>query len=919
MQRLSELFNINHFIVSQVNPHVIPFISSSSSLQQHGTLLTSPLVKLIQFLSSELNSTLLNLLHINPFPMHAAAIYMLDQKYVGDITLVPNVTVSDYTALLTNPTTQRLHECIAVSEKETWKLMAIIRGSCEIEFTLDECVRRMRGALILEELSETRKKMSRVRSWTTEFTPAPEAEKQEGAIAGGETSQAESGEEDDIDHEAHPLIRAVSAPSPTNFNPPSASPSSLARAHSKRHDSAAPSSSSPNSLARIRTSKATNGLVSNSDEVIAVANAKALAERGDVNQIQSRTNLSPRQAEQVATVEGEAAQQVTHHKRSTPTHRSTSGNTSSSTSPSAPPSHDLSSSRELNHQLSRMNTSRFSRDLDIDSHHSPDVLLQQAGVIPFPMAIGSASSSSAASAIQLPPSSQSASFPRLSSATTVPIFSVSADSLPTLPRPSSSSTILDLDNLVRQASDSHLLGSKRIQHLLKSAGVSSASMLNLNSAGSSSGSGAASRNESRRESDNEGEEQSQRHQYQSQSRVQSSNSVGSASSHGSGKSSVNRVSRASSKNNLAAGTKPAVSFAQSTVALPPNSNSPVVSSSISPASTSPRHLASPATFIAPPLPLSFVNPSFSSSSSSSSTSSVNPTFPSILFRPTPPRHMSAMDLSKLATSDEDEDPEKAAWNRERRSKYKRNMNHATAPSSRSMVGATVMNHQGWVNHSEDDDGTENEDDEEGTNNVRIRTDSDSVREALRGTDLSPALTTNLASQFPSTHILTSSTSPPIQSVSSSSSSRSVRPRRASGGSSTAVSAGGGGGGMSSSVVYPPHPSREDRMRRALINATRAGDEQRTFHSHLHSSSQHLHLHPHRHDSPEQEGVTDEATESAAAAAAATATAVTATTSATQRRKSKRTARHTTASPRLVADMNEVIWNQNQNQNQHQHQ
>ena len=27
MQRLTELFNVNTFIVSQVNPHVVPFVS----------------------------------------------------------------------------------------------------------------------------------------------------------------------------------------------------------------------------------------------------------------------------------------------------------------------------------------------------------------------------------------------------------------------------------------------------------------------------------------------------------------------------------------------------------------------------------------------------------------------------------------------------------------------------------------------------------------------------------------------------------------------------------------------------------------------------------------------------------------------------------------------------------------------------
>ena len=30
MSKLSELFNVNHFIVSQVNPHIVPFLEKSS-------------------------------------------------------------------------------------------------------------------------------------------------------------------------------------------------------------------------------------------------------------------------------------------------------------------------------------------------------------------------------------------------------------------------------------------------------------------------------------------------------------------------------------------------------------------------------------------------------------------------------------------------------------------------------------------------------------------------------------------------------------------------------------------------------------------------------------------------------------------------------------------------------------------------
>ena len=173
MQRLSELFNINHFIVSQVNPHVIPFISSESSTHTfQQSFLSAPVTKLIDYLSSQLKSTALNFLHLNMMPIHPSVKYILDQKYLGDVTIVPNVKPLDYTQLLVNPTSDRLRDCVHVSEQSTWKLLPTIRGACEIEFALDECVRRMRGTLILEELHEARninRQMSRVRSWSSDL------------------------------------------------------------------------------------------------------------------------------------------------------------------------------------------------------------------------------------------------------------------------------------------------------------------------------------------------------------------------------------------------------------------------------------------------------------------------------------------------------------------------------------------------------------------------------------------------------------------------------------------------------------------------------------------------------------------------------------------------------------------------------
>jgi len=135
-QRLSELFNVNHFIVSQVNPHVIPFLSRNrqSSLPS----------KVITFLGVEIIQMAINVRLACIYPQHFLVTlrvvlrfqltklgisipfikfmhYVMDQKYVGDITLVPRVTLKDYKLLLVNPSTERLQKCSHTMERDVWK------------------------------------------------------------------------------------------------------------------------------------------------------------------------------------------------------------------------------------------------------------------------------------------------------------------------------------------------------------------------------------------------------------------------------------------------------------------------------------------------------------------------------------------------------------------------------------------------------------------------------------------------------------------------------------------------------------------------------------------------------------------------------------------------------------------------------
>ena len=56
MRRLAELFNVNHFIVSQVNPHVLPLVRPFLNIRKRHGIIAS----LITYLGNELRDILLN-------------------------------------------------------------------------------------------------------------------------------------------------------------------------------------------------------------------------------------------------------------------------------------------------------------------------------------------------------------------------------------------------------------------------------------------------------------------------------------------------------------------------------------------------------------------------------------------------------------------------------------------------------------------------------------------------------------------------------------------------------------------------------------------------------------------------------------------------------------------------------------------
>lgn len=115
-------FNVNHSVVAQVNPHVVPFLEEKSvaDRRRHPTL-----VAFLECLKEEAAQLAMPL-----FPRLAS---IVGQKYSGDVTILPKDWVHDLSKVLSNPTPHFMEDAKLKGERATWERMSIIENHTKIE------------------------------------------------------------------------------------------------------------------------------------------------------------------------------------------------------------------------------------------------------------------------------------------------------------------------------------------------------------------------------------------------------------------------------------------------------------------------------------------------------------------------------------------------------------------------------------------------------------------------------------------------------------------------------------------------------------------------------------------------------------------------------------------------------------------
>ncbi|KAI8618576.1 acyl transferase/acyl hydrolase/lysophospholipase [Chytriomyces sp. MP71] len=142
MTRISELFDVNHFIVCQVNPHIMPFLNKSLS----ETWILRAANNLAYLIKSEALHRLnqLSELGINWNPLHRLK-SILVQKYSGDVTIVPDMSLLDYANLITNPNAELTEYFAYMGERATWPKVPLIQNHVKIEICIDRALHRLKA------------------------------------------------------------------------------------------------------------------------------------------------------------------------------------------------------------------------------------------------------------------------------------------------------------------------------------------------------------------------------------------------------------------------------------------------------------------------------------------------------------------------------------------------------------------------------------------------------------------------------------------------------------------------------------------------------------------------------------------------------------------------------------------------------
>jgi TAG lipase/lysophosphatidylethanolamine acyltransferase len=197
--RVAELFNVNHFIVSQARPYLIPFLQSDmhGPIMQTQSRFSQAATFAARMAGLEVRHRLRQLDTLGLLPLSIRRFLVDERVPSASLTLVPNVSVNDFPRLMETPTKETVDYWILKGERSVWPAVSALKVRCGIEMELDRAyqeVRRLKAGGLRRKASDIAlwgaSVQSSLKGKEKEKEPEPPRERQMERMPKGERAQS---------------------------------------------------------------------------------------------------------------------------------------------------------------------------------------------------------------------------------------------------------------------------------------------------------------------------------------------------------------------------------------------------------------------------------------------------------------------------------------------------------------------------------------------------------------------------------------------------------------------------------------------------------------------------------------------------------------------------------------------------------
>jgi predicted acylesterase/phospholipase RssA len=143
-EKVNRMHNVNHYIVSQINPHVVPFLSDEAEktgvmpfLQE--VAIKGPMLQVEHIL--DMVQRYFDVPGLGSIIKKAHAI--VGQNYSGDITIYPQRSELNMRNLFANASAEVAQQLMLAGRRATWPRVERIRNTTQISRSFDQCLQRL--------------------------------------------------------------------------------------------------------------------------------------------------------------------------------------------------------------------------------------------------------------------------------------------------------------------------------------------------------------------------------------------------------------------------------------------------------------------------------------------------------------------------------------------------------------------------------------------------------------------------------------------------------------------------------------------------------------------------------------------------------------------------------------------------------